>query len=193
MLNTERDDTASPAETRISLRLATSADAELLAEAARRFFVDTFGAANRPEDMEVYLARAFSEASQRAELLAPDSRIWLAMDHRNSVVGYVHVRLGAPPPSDASIRSGRPAEIARLYAERGWHGRGLGAMLMKAAIGIAREWNADVLWLGVWERNDRAIAFYEKHGLRIVGAQEFMLGSDRQRDHLMARDLTSEV
>jgi ribosomal protein S18 acetylase RimI-like enzyme len=66
-------------------------------------------------------------------------------------------------------------------------------MLMEAAISTAREWRADVLWLGVWERNDRAIAFYEKQGFRIVGAQDFMLGSDRQRDHVMARDLTSEA
>lgn len=191
MLNTEHDQTASPRETPLSLRLATLVETALLTDAARRFFVDTFAAANRAEDMQAYLATAFSEASQHAELSEPANRIWLATDAREGVCGYVHVRLGAPLPASASILSRRPAEIARLYADRGWHGRGLGAMLMNAAIDTAREWGADVLWLGVWERNDRAIAFYEKHGFRIVGAQKFMLGSDRQSDHVMAQDLTN--
>jgi ribosomal protein S18 acetylase RimI-like enzyme len=175
-----------------SLRLAAPADAAVLARAAALFFADTFGSANRPEDLDAYLAAAFTESRQYADLSAPNTRLWLAVDADDSIAGYVHVRLGAPLPPGASITSTRPAEIARLYADRRWHGRGLGASLMETGIATAREWKADVLWLGVWERNERAIAFYQKQGFQIVGAQEFMLGGDRQRDHVMARRLTAE-
>ena len=173
-----------------SIRLATADDAPALAAAGDAFFRDTFGSANRPEDMADYVAEAFSERRQRAELTASDARVLIATDSDGKIVGYVHVRLGAAPPASSTVPATRSAEIARLYADRQWHGRGLGAALMDAAVVAAVQWGAELLWLGVWEQNPRAIAFYTKHGFTDVGEQEFRLGSDRQRDRIMARRLT---
>jgi len=83
----------------------------------------------------------------------------------------------------------RSAEIQRIYADRAWHGRGVGETLMRACIDQAREWQCDVIWLGVWERNPRAIAFYEKTGFQRVGRQMFVLGRDVQFDLVMSRRL----
>ena len=191
MLSTESTgDEARAAGAGFSIRLATPDDAPALATVGSAFFRDTFGAANRPEDMEAYLAHAFSESRQRAELTEPGARVLVATGSDSEIVGYVHVRLGASPPATASAPAGRSAEIARLYADRRWHGRGLGAALMKAALAAAAQWGAELLWLGVWEHNSRAIAFYAKHGFADMGEQEFLLGSDRQRDRIMARRLT---
>ena len=173
-----------------SIRLATPDDAPALAVAGRAFFSDTFGAANRPEDMEDYLAQAFSESRQRGELTELGARVLIATAGDGEIVGYVHLKLGAAPPTASSAPAGRAAEIARLYADRRWHGRGLGAALIDAALATAVQWGAELLWLGVWERNLRAIAFYAKYGFVDVGEQEFRLGSDRQRDRIMARRLT---
>ena len=191
MLSTERSgDEARAPSGGFALRLGTPNDAPALAAAATAFFRDTFGAANRPEDLDAYLAGAFTETRLRAELADTGTRVWLAVDEPGNVVGYVHVRLGASPPADSSAPSGRSAEIARLYADRHWHGRGLGAALMDAAVATAAEWGGELLWLGVWEHNPRAIAFYAKHGFVDIGEQEFWLGADRQRDRVMARRLT---
>jgi ribosomal protein S18 acetylase RimI-like enzyme len=173
-----------------SIRVATPDDASALAIAASTFFRDTFGAANRPEDMEDYLAHAFSETRQRAELTESSTRVLIAAASDAEIVGYVHVRLGARPAADSSAPPGRSAEIARLYADRRWHGRGLGAALMAAAVATAAQWGAELLWLAVWEQNPRAIAFYVKEGFVDIGRQEFQLGADRQRDRVMARRLT---
>lgn len=172
-----------------SIRLATPDDAPALAAAGSAFFRDTFGPANRPEDMEDYLAHAFTESRLRAELTEAGARVLIATGSDGAIVGYVHVRLGAAAAT-SSMPASRSAEIARLYADRRWHGRGLGAALMDAAVRMAVQWGAEVLWLGVWEQNPRAIAFYAKHGFVDVGEQEFLLGSDRQRDRIMARRLT---
>lgn len=174
----------------MSLRVATPGDARSLARAAAAFFVDTFGAANRPEDMDAYLASAFSEPHQRAVLSDTDSRVWLATIG-DDIVGYAHVRR-SPPPNGISGARTRAIEIARIYAGRRWHGHGLGAALMETCVVTAKEWGGDVLWLGVWERNPRAIAFYEKHGFQVVGDQPFLLGADLQRDLVMARRLTND-
>jgi ribosomal protein S18 acetylase RimI-like enzyme len=168
------------------LRRATVGDAKLLAELAARLFEDTFGPDNDPEDMRDYLAGAFSEERQRAEL-ADDSRlVWIALDSLGRAIGYVAMRRDT---RTNGVVAERPAEVQRIYADRTWHGRGLGRALMTACVEQARAWGCDVLWLAVWERNPRAIAFYEKTGFRKVGRQTFLLGRDVQHDDVMALSL----
>lgn len=164
-------------------------DAAQLATTAAVMFEQTFGSANTPEDMAAYIPSAFSEERQRRDLERAENRIWLARGQDGRIAGYAHVKLGAEPPGLPV--DGRSSEIVRLYADQRWHGRGLGAALMRACIETGREHGDDRLWLGVWEHNARAIAFYEKHGFRVIGEQPFTLGADRQRDLVMALDLAS--
>lgn len=172
----------------LTIERASAADAGDLARAAAALFQQAFGDANSPEDMAVYVSHAFSEDRQRNDLEDCRNLIWVAREPlRAAIVGYAHMRPGAP--AGQRIEAQRSAEISRLYTDRAWHGRGLGAALMSACIGAARASGAGVLWLGVWEHNARAIAFYEKHGFKTIGEQEFMLGADRQRDLVMALDL----
>jgi ribosomal protein S18 acetylase RimI-like enzyme len=170
----------------IVLRVATTADAALLTAFGRRLFEETFAPHNTPEDMAAYLAEAFGEAKQRAELLEPGATWWIAEDASGEPAGYVRLRMGAMHPH---VQADRPAEVSRLYADRAHHGRGVGATLLARCITEARRRGADVLWLGVWEHNVRAIAFYEKNGFRVVGEQAFRLGRDVQRDLVMQLQL----
>lgn len=170
----------------IVLRVATPSDAPLLTALGRRLFEDTFAPHNTPEDMAIYLAEAFGEAKQRAELLEPGATWWIAEDASGEPAGYVRLRMGAGHPG---VQANRPAEVSRLYADRAHHGRGVGAALLARCIAEARRQGADVLWLGVWEHNVRAIAFYEKTGFRTVGEQAFTLGRDVQRDLVMGLSL----
>jgi diamine N-acetyltransferase len=168
------------------LRRATTADAKLLAELAAKLFEDTFGPDNDPEDMRDYLAGAFSEERQRAELADDSRHVWIALDSLGRAIGYVTM---CRDTRTNGVVAERPAEVQRIYADRAWHGRGLGRALMAACVEQARAWNCDVLWLAVWERNPRAIAFYEKTGFRKVGRQTFVLGRDVQHDDVMALSL----
>jgi ribosomal protein S18 acetylase RimI-like enzyme len=168
------------------LRRATTSDARLLAELAARLFEDTFGPDNDPDDMRSYLAASFSEDRQHSELADENRSVWIALDPFDRPIGYTAMRRGTRADG---IVAERPAEIQRIYADRGWHGRGIGRALMAACVEQARAWDCDVLWLAVWERNPRAIAFYEKAGFRKVGRQTFLLGQDLQHDDVMARSL----
>ena len=62
---------------------------------------------------------------------------------------------------------------------------GLGAQLLEWALGWARARSASELWLGVWERNERALEFLAKFGFESVGSHVFMLGSDAQTDLIL--------
>ena len=169
----------------ITIRRATPADAGRVAAFASAAFVDTFGADNRPEDMRAYLAESFGEDAQRSELEDPAVTVLLAESGRE-LVGYAMLRDGdvATPVDSASA-----IEIVRLYAGKQWIGAGIGALLMRSCLNEARFLGKDTVWLGVWERNARAIEFYRRWGFVDVGSQSFQLGGDLQSDRVMARQV----
>lgn len=169
-----------------TIRQAVPSDAFALAAFAAAAFADTFAADNTPEDMAAYLAEAFGEARQRAELGDPACIVLLA-ERGAGLLGYAMLRDVAAPAGVAGIAAGRAMEIARLYADRRWIGTGVGAALMQRCLDLAASRGRDWVWLGVWERNARAIAFYARWGFTDVGSQHFQLGADRQTDRIMAR------
>ena len=176
--DTSRGTTAGAAPVRV--RPATVDDAARLADVARRLFHDTFAADNRPEDMAAYEAATYSPALQRAEIADPAGLVLVA-ELGDAWAGYAHLGGGEPPPGVA----GPALELRRFYVDPAWHGRGVAQALMAAVRAAARERGARSLWLGVWERNPRAIAFYAKCGFADVGSQPFTLGADVQTDRVM--------
>jgi ribosomal protein S18 acetylase RimI-like enzyme len=151
-------------------------------------FEETFASDNDPRDMAAYAAHAFSERLQRAELLDSHTTVLLA-ERDGEPVGYGMLRGGKAP---GCITEPDAIEIARLYALRKAIGTGVGAALMRACLGEVSVHGRRAVWLGVWERNARAIGFYERWGFHDVGWQHFQLGDDRQTDRLMMRRVTTE-
>ena len=168
-----------------AIRLADSGDAALLAELGARTFCDTFAADNKPEDMAAYLAESFGPEIQSAELATPET-IFLIAEIDGVAAGYAHLQVVSTP---TCVAGPRPIELARLYASRGWLGRGVGAALMGGCLDQARQAGYQTIWLGVWEKNLRAQAFYRKWEFKVVGNHEFQLGSDLQNDFIMERPL----
>lgn len=165
----------------VTVRSATPADAAALAELAARTFRDAFGAANSPEDLALHLAQSYGISQQTAELSDPAMTTLLAIAD-GALAGYAQLRPGQAP---AAVQSTQSIELWRFYVARDWHGRGLAQQLMAAVIAAARGRSAAVLWLGVWERNPRAQAFYKKSGFIDVGSQTFLVGTDEQTDRVM--------
>lgn len=173
-----------------TIRTADVGDAAALSALGAQTFRDTFEAENTPDDMARYLADAFSPARQAAEIADPASIVLLA-EHRTEaglaeLIGYAHLVTG--DVSDA-VHGPAPMELKRMYVAKPWHGRRVAHALMEAGINAARARGVRTLWLGVWECNPRAQAFYAKYGFVRVGEHTFVLGSDAQTDWLFARSL----
>jgi len=172
----------------IVTRVARPDDAALLSEIGATTFTETFESANTPEDFAAYMAAAFHEDVQRSELESRDTTVFFA-ERAGDVVGYVMLRERTPP---ASLAVDDALEIARLYARKRALGSGVGAALMQRAIAEAAGRGKDAVWLGVWDRNERAIRFYESWGFHRSGTQPFLLGTDLQTDLVMVRRLARE-
>jgi len=164
---------------------ANYSDAILLAELGARTFADSFAADNTPEDIAEYLALSFSPEKQAAEI-AESGTLFLIAEEHGLPVGYTRLREGNVPDCVSGVH---PIEIVRIYSVKEMIGRGVGKALMSDCLEEARSRGCDVIWLDVWEKNPRAIAFYQKWGFEKVGEQGFQLGHDLQTDWIMARFL----
>ncbi len=167
----------------IYIRYGTDIDNRLLAELGAHTFQDAFGAENTPEDMAAYLAAEFTPEKQATELADPSS-VFLIAEIEGRALGFARLKEGQSAPE---IRGLRAIEIVRIYTSREWIGHGIGAILMKACLSEAEKRACDTIWLGVWERNLRARAFYRKWGFEEAGTHLFRLGDDLQTDRLMQR------
>lgn len=167
----------------MKMRIAQENDAELLAGFARRTFSEAFSHNNNPEDMALYMAEAFQSEKQRAEILDPARRTMLAFEG-DQLAGYYQLRAGQAEPC---VKGPNPIELLRLYVDARWHGKGIAALLMENAIERARMEGFATLWLGVWDQNPRAMAFYKKWGFAEVGSHGFQLGNDAQTDLVYSR------
>lgn len=164
------------------IRAAAEPDAGALAELAERTFRDAFTQLNRAEDIDLHCRASYGESIQAAEIRDPGRTTLLCHDG-DRLIGYGQLRRAGAP---SCIVAARPAEIQRLYVDAAWHGKGVAHALMAALLEAAAAGGADVAWLGVWERNPRAIAFYGKSGFAVVGEHVFVLGNDPQRDLVLA-------
>jgi ribosomal protein S18 acetylase RimI-like enzyme len=168
-----------------AIRLARSGDAAALAVLAERTFRATFAEGNSAAHMQRHCERSYGEALQAAEIA--DARMRTVLAHRGEeLAGFAQLRLAGPAPACVAA----PAlEIQRLYVDRPWHGQGVAPALMRTLLELAAQAHATRMWLGVWEHNPRAIAFYGKFGFRVVGAHDFDFGGDLQRDLVMLLQL----
>ena len=137
--------------------------------------------------MDLHCRSSYGEQRQAHEIADPDLTT-LVCEHDGELVGYGQLGWRKAPPS---VTAARPAEILRLYVDKAWHGTGVAQRLIGALFDSAREGEADAVWLGVWEHNPRAIAFYRKLGFVDVGDHPFPLGRDTQRDVVMQKELGS--
>jgi len=172
----------------ITIARRNAATAVQLAALGHQTFQDTFAADNRPEDMAAYLAAAFSPEKQLAELEDPNT-IFLLAQMQQELIGYAKLEFNSTLGVEPGKVPDQRVEISRLYVREDWIGTGLGATLMRRIIEEARQKSCRSVVLGVWEKNQRAIEFYQRFGFKVIGQHEFMLGTDVQTDLLLRKGL----
>lgn len=164
---------------------ATIAHVNSLAVFSAQAFYDAYAYANTPEDMQQYIDEHFTEEEIRKEIATKNTFIFLAMEDEN-ILGYVKLGTATSP---AQLQ-GKPAiEIERFYVDKKLQSKKIGSALMKFLIDFAKSQGKQIVWLGVWKKNPRAVAFYEREGFKKIGETIFTLGRDMQQDFLMMREI----
>ena len=163
------------------IKKVTIKNIEQLQKIGRQTFQETFSESNTEENLKTYLDKGFSTEKMTVELHDKNS-VFYSVTRDNNVIGYLKLNFGA---SQTELKDQKALEIERIYVLNQFHGKKVGQILYDKAIEVARQKNVDYVWLGVWEKNQRAINFYQKNGFIEFDSHIFKLGNDEQTDIMM--------
>ena len=152
-----------------------------LKEISRSTFVNAFGVDNNPEDLDLYLNAAFGEETLKKELLDPLSEFYFAKKE-GETIGYFKVNLG---DAQTDFQEEDAMELERIYVIAEFQNQRIGQKILDEVIEMAIQRKMRYLWLGVWEKNTRAIEFYLRNNFQLSGSHPYMVGNDRQTDKIM--------
>ncbi len=169
----------------ITLKKVEPTEIQAVLNISREMFFTAFAHLNTADDMALYAAKAFTVEKLTEELSNPGSHFYFALSG-DQIAGYLKLNTNK---AQTEFQDPRALEIERIYVDAKFQNRQIGKQLLQFAIDKAIENNLDYIWLGVWDANDKAIRFYERHGFQIFSSHEFMLGNDKQTDLLMRKTL----
>lgn len=165
----------------IRIEKVTIAGIEKLQNIGRQTFLETFSLPNTEENMNNYLSSSFAFDKLKNEIENPDSKFFFAILN-DEVIGYLKINSGK---AQTELKEDNALEIERIYVSREFLGKKVGQLLYDKALQIAQERKVGYVWLGVWEENHRALAFYKKNGFVEFDKHIFKLGNDPQTDIMM--------
>ena len=164
---------------------ATHADAQALSRLSAAVFPLGCPANTPPHDLADFINRELTP-ERYSVLLQDDSFTILIAKVAGSLAGLALLAQAASPPQ---MQPPAALELRRFYIESAYHGQGVANVLMKEVLAVAATQGEGSLWLSAFSGNGRAISFYKRWGFRIAGTHDFMVGTDRQKDHLMLHEL----
>jgi ribosomal protein S18 acetylase RimI-like enzyme len=174
--------------TKIEIKKVNVADLLELQVISRQTFIETFADQNTMEDIQKYIETNLSEDKLKSELYDTNSEFYFTISD-NKVLGYLKINFGQ---AQTELKNKSTLEIERIYVLKAFHGKNIGQILFDKAINIAKQKKLVTIWLGVWEKNEKAIKFYEKNGLKAFDKHIFKLGDDEQTDIMMRLNLNEK-
>lgn len=164
---------------------ATIKNLNQLQRIARKTFSETFAAFNSEINMIKYIDENFSSTQLSYELSNKNVQYYLATTG-NAVIAYLKLNFDNAQTEPLGKHA---VEIVRIYVLKKFQGKKIGQKLFNKAIELAKQKKANYIWLGVWENNTKALAFYRKNGFTEFDKHTFTLGNDKQTDILMKHKL----
>lgn len=170
---------------KINIARVTIADLEALHHLAKQTFYDAFADANTKSDMALYISTNLTSEKIADELNTIESEFYFAI-LEDKIVGYLKVNFGL---AQNEMKRGASMEIERIYILKDYQNMKIGQVIFEFAMERAKSANVDFVWLGVWEKNTRAINFYKRNGFTDFDKHDFILGTDLQTDIMMRKSL----
>lgn len=169
----------------LEIHQISEADISELQQIGRQTFAETFAEHNSPENLAGYLEESFATAKLTNELNNPESRFYFAFVG-SKLAGYLKINFGNAQTEGVDDSS---VEIERIYVLKAFQGKKVGQKLFEKAVELARQSKCSFIWLGVWEKNYKALNFYRKNGFQEFSQHTFRIGNDEQTDFLMKRPI----
>lgn len=170
----------------LEFKIVEPKDLEMLCTLSEQTFRDAFYHLNNPEDIELYISKAFSASQLKYELSLEQSKFVFLLQN-NIPIAYYKTNLS---PYQSDLNDPESIEIERIYVSKAHQNKQYGQLLLDHICICANQIpKIQFIWLGVWDQNKAAIRFYERYGFKIFSSHSFLLGNDPQTDLLMRLNL----
>ncbi len=169
----------------IHLQKVSKKEAQTLQQLSIQTFTETFKDNNSEKSLHDYLEQAYELTKLEKELENPHSEFYFAY-FKNELAGYLKINMNE---AQSEKMGDHALEVERIYIKKSFKRRGIGRYLLDTAEQLAKKYHKEFIWLGVWEHNPKAIAFYETMGFKITGAHSFFMGEEEQTDLIMRKQL----
>ncbi len=169
----------------IVFRKCNVAHLDELVRISKTTFVDAFEKGNKPEDFRTYIEDAFDKSTIERQLNNKDSKFYFVYKEEH-LAGYFKLN---ESETQTEFKTEHSIELERIYILKKFQGQQLGAYILREVQNMGILGNKKFIWLGVWQKNKRAIRFYEKHGFVKFGTHPYFIGQDKQTDWLMRLEL----
>lgn len=170
---------------KIRIRDVQPTEVALLQQISSKTFVEAFEHLNNPSDFKMYVDKAFTLEQIKLEYENPNSYHFFA-EYNADIIGFVKLNLQT---AQTEMPFKNALEIQRIYIISKYQGLKVGKQFLQFVIDFAKQKRIDKIWLGVWDKNLRAISFYERNGFVAFSKHKFMVGTDLQFDIMMQLDL----
>jgi ribosomal protein S18 acetylase RimI-like enzyme len=167
----------------IEIHQINEADVSELQNIGRQTFAETFSEFNSSKNLKEYLSTSFATEKLANELQNPESMFFFAFAE-SKLAGYLKINFGA---AQTEVVEDSSMEIERIYVLKAFQGKKVGQACFEKAVEMARQSKCSFIWLGVWEKNEKALKFYRKNGFQEFSRHIFRIGDDKQTDFLMKR------
>jgi ribosomal protein S18 acetylase RimI-like enzyme len=169
----------------LRIKVACTNDTEALSRLGKTTFTETYGSHNDQQNFQKYLEESFSQESTQKQL-EDTGNFFLLAQLEQKTIGYAKLKENNKPFHDKTINA---VELERIYVLKDYQGEGVGQNLLDKCLAFAQLRKYPVMWLGVWEKNLKAVKFYQRQGFVVFGSNKFKLGEEEQNDLLMKKDL----
>lgn len=146
---------------------------------------ETFAESNSEALMQQYFSDALTAEKLLQEINTIGTRFYFIY-LRDQLAGFLKLNVDDAQSDDVDKNA---LEIERIYICKQSLRNGLGKHLMIFACDIALQEGKSSIWLGVWEGNATALAFYQAQGFYKIGEHPFDMGGEIQTDFLLMKDL----
>ena len=167
----------------MTIRPVLKSEIPLLRDISIKTFVDAFGKQNTVSDMELYLAESRNFDQVEKEFHDPNTTL-LFTESEEKITGFMKINNGGAQSEKFDSLS---LELERIYLLEEHQGKGYGKEMVDYFEQMGRGLAVDMIWLGVWKKNPRAVSFYQRLGFEIFDEHDYLLGTDLQRDYLMRK------
>ncbi len=164
------------------IRKAETSDAQTISTLGRSTFFAAHEGSTPKEDMEEYLEQKFNIVAIEKEL-ADQNNVFELLYSEEKVAGYSKIIYNTPCsllPENVDI-----CKMERLYISKEFYDKKLGFKLFGHNKELCLRNNQTGIWLTVWVENDRAVAFYDRLGFKIIGEVPFTVGKQQSPNYVM--------